>query len=126
MSHFPISQGSENMFCQCIRLRSEDGRLCYNDFLPYCYHDISINPEDVIYQVKMLYNYPLVCSNGTFDCFCNHTRLNKCSLKPDINMICMTSVESSLICLKQRQRPHIDTIIIICQFKARKHSAYQT
>ena len=51
--------------------------------------------------------------------------LRESSLKANVHMICVRSEETFIVLIQQRKRTHIHAVIVIGQFKPRKHSLDQ-
>ena len=105
--------------------RSEKIGSCDYDFFADSDKKMRVELQKRINKLKMLNDNALFI----FDCiqyrFSQHMHLSESRFKADIDMIGVRSEKAFVRLVQKRERADIQAVIIVCQFKPRKHTFYK-
>ena len=122
MRHQPIRQRVIGALIDLLRLRTKNRRTGNDDLLADTDQKVCICAQQGVDQIKMLDHDALAAAHGQPDRIRELTELMKAHLKADVHMIGMRGKKAGLrILVEDRQRAHVDAIVIVGQLKTREH-----
>ena len=127
VNHQTVGQGLVDHIPDLVGLWAKNGGAGHDHFFAYADQQVGITAaQQGINQLEMLHDDALAVLNGDQNGISQVAELGKPGFKTDIHVVRVGREETTrFLYIQQRQRTHIQTVIVIGQFQIGKHAPDQ-